>query len=94
MRTNNLIGSVKRFFKDKDGRWTVFQPPNALLSIWIILTILLWDLKFGSLVDVLRVIQSVVLVAWASMELIDGDSYFRKTLGATILIFIVFGYLF
>jgi len=91
MRTHKLINSVERFFKDKDGKWAVFQFPNTLLFVWVGLTVLLWVLGSGVIVEVMRLIQTIVLVAWASIELIDGDSNFRRVLGATVLIFIVFG---
>ncbi len=91
MPTNKLIGSIERFFKDKDGKWAVFQFPNTLLFVWVGITVLLWVLGSGVIVDVMRLIQTIVLVAWASIELIDGDSNFRRVLGAIVLIFIIFG---
>jgi len=94
MRTNKLINSVERFFKDKDGNWTIFQFPSTLLFVWVGLTVLLWVLGSGVVVDVMRLIQTIVLIAWASMELIDGDSNFRRVLGATVLLAIVFGIFF
>ena len=78
---------VDWLFKDSDGRVVVIQPPNTLLSVWIILVVV------NHLVDTpsSKVLQSAVLFAWAYIELCEGVSCFRKLLGAIILLVTLFG---
>lgn len=79
---------IERFFKDKDGRWVVGQFPNALISIWAVLLVtnlFMHNPHVSSL-------QSAVLFAWAYLELTQGVNYFRKTLGAAVLLVVVIGF--
>ena len=73
--------TIKRFFKDKDGHWTIIQSPNVLLSAWIVLLLLNLFINYQPT----RLLQSTVLFAWAYLELTQGTSNFRKLLGAIIL---------
>ncbi len=91
MRISKLKNKIGRFFKDKNGKWTIIQFPNALLFIWIVLTIVLWVIGQSEFVAILRLFQAIVLVSWALLEFIDGDSYFRRTLGLLILVMVPFG---
>ena len=89
MHKNNFYRQAGQFFKDKDGKWTLAQFPNTLLFIWIVLTIVIWLLGSIEIVDSLRILQKAILIAWAYLELIAGDSYFRRFLGAGILVFFI-----
>ena len=72
--------SIGRFLKNSRGNWAIIQLPNILLSTWIILIVV--NYLFDS--QPTRLLQSTVLFAWAYIELKDGDSLFRRTLGAII----------
>ena len=80
--TKKTPSIIDRVFKNKDGKWVIIQFPNLLLSVWIIL-LLLNALMHNQHI---RLLQSAVLFAWAYLELTKGESYFRKSLGAVILI--------
>lgn len=77
-----------RFFKDKEGRWAVVQFPNALISAWFILLVVNFFLHSQPL----HYLQSAVLFAWAYMEMTEGESSFRKLLGAVVLIFVIINF--
>jgi len=79
---------IKWFFKDKQGKWGIIQFPNVLLSIWIILLLV----NFLTNNQPLKLLQSAVLFAWAYNELTRGLSYFRKSLGAIILLVVTVGF--
>ncbi len=73
---------VKQFFKDKQGHWAIIQIPNLLLSGWIIITVVNFFVRNPHI----STLQNTVLFAWAYLELTEGASYFRRTLGVIILI--------
>lgn len=81
---------VNWFFKDKHGRWAVAQSPNALLMVW--LGLLLVNLLLHN--RALGLVESAVLFTWAYLEITQGISRFRKTLGAVILVGIIVSYFF
>jgi hypothetical protein len=57
------------------------QSPNLLLSVWIVLLIVNFFIQNQHA----RTLQGAVLFAWAYLELTQGESYFRKSLGAVVL---------
>jgi len=78
-----------RIWKDKHGRHVViWQWPNAYLWAWLILTVV--SLFFnGRTADILSGAGSVVLIVWAVLELTKGVNYFRRALGAVVLVWAV-----
>ncbi len=75
-----------QFFKDKNVQITILQVPNNLLIGWFItmfFSSFLWE---GPFEEVLTVISTLLLVAWSFEEMLNGDSPFRKTLGAIVFI--------
>lgn len=77
--------AIDKFFKDRNGRWAIAQFPNVLITGWIV--VLLANLFLHS--QPVKSLQDALLFAWAYMELIQGVSYFRKVLGAVVLIGLV-----
>ena len=73
------------FFTDDLGRQAVAQRPNALILTWT-------ALAAGSLIaleednrKLLGRAARAVLAVWAVLEVVDGDSGFRRTAGALTL---------
>ncbi|NCU30791.1 hypothetical protein EOL73_03560 [Candidatus Saccharibacteria bacterium] len=85
MKKSQIFDAVKKFFKDKHGKWVIAQFPNFLMFAW--LTLLL--INFFAHDQNISVLQNAVLFTWAYLELTEGSSYFRKTLGAIVLIGLV-----
>lgn len=92
MTSTKLNTVTNKIFKDKDGRWTIVQSPNTLLSIWVVLTVIIMLLGDTSIRTSAQLLQNSVLFAWAYLELTNGDSYFRRFLGASILVAVILGY--
>lgn len=85
-----LSAAVNWFFKDKHGHWAIMQWPNALLMVWIVLLLINLPLRSRPI----GLVQSAVLFTWAYLEITQGISRFRKTLGAVILVGIIVSYFF
>lgn len=89
---NKAITRAGNFFKDKDGKWAIVAFPNVLLAAWIAIIILTKFIPENNLHLSLSLLGSAVLFAWAYLELTDGTSYFRRVLGAVILLAVIIGY--
>lgn len=79
----------KRFFEDKHGKVVVWQNPNLPLLIWIVSTILSKILPYGQLNFAAALIAFGSLFTWAWLEIFQGASYFRRTLGGVVLIYTI-----
>lgn len=77
-----------KFWKNKHGEVVVYQWPNIPLIAWLLLALaslfvsdkradLLWHISLG------------VLAIWALLEIFKGVNYFRRSLGAIVLLFII-----
>ncbi|WP_404784114.1 hypothetical protein [Altericista sp. CCNU0014] len=77
-------------FRDGEGNFIIVQPPNLPLLVGVGST-LLKEFVFtsGNVYTALDAISLGALFAWAWMELFDGVNYFRRSLGAIVLIGIV-----
>jgi len=78
---------VDASLKDKYGKLTIFQQPNASIIIWFICTVLTKFIRNGTLHDVLEIVGFAALLAWAWLEIAYGANYFRRALGAVVFIF-------
>lgn len=77
---------MHKFFADKDGRLVLWQRPNVPLAIWIVFTVLSHLLHPGNLRNTSQLISHAAIIVWAGLEVISGVSYFRRTLGAIVLV--------
>ena len=80
-----ITHTLERFFKDKDGKVVIGQTPNAPILIWAVLLVVNLFLHNPHV----GIVQNLFLFAWAYLELTEGVNYFRKTLGAVVLVGIV-----
>lgn len=80
------------FFKDKRGNWAIAQFPNMLFVLWIGLVFITAVLSDIHIKSSLRLLQDSLLFTWAYLELTEGISRFRRTLGAAILVVILAGF--
>jgi hypothetical protein len=74
------------FFRDKDGNVVIIQPPNLIISTWALASISKLVFPTGSINGGLDFIATIALFIWAGAELFIGDSGFRRTLGAIVLV--------
>jgi len=75
-----------KFWKDKTGKVVIWQSPNLPLWAWIISTSLSKVLPHGQLNFAVSLISFGALFTWAWLELSRGVNYFRRCLGAVVLI--------
>lgn len=76
---------IKGFFQDKSKQVVLFQSPNEFILLWFITYFVSSFMWQGGLKDMLSVLALVLLFIWAVLELAQGVSGFRKTIGAIIL---------
>ena len=78
-----------KFWKDKDGKLAIWQFPNWPLTFWAIFMFIAITFH-GTLSRTSSFIAFVALLIWSVMEIAKGDSYFRRLLGAIVLIAMMF----
>ncbi len=74
--------------RDRSGRRVVWQRPNLALSIWLATWLLAWPFH-GVVHHLLRLVGGTALFVWAVLELFDGASPFRRSLGLIVLVLMV-----
>jgi hypothetical protein len=79
--------SASWWFRDSEGRLTLWQLPNPALCVWLVAVVLgRFDLSAAHTTAVDGVRHGALLV-WALDELVRGSSPFRRLLGAVVLAF-------
>jgi hypothetical protein len=82
-------GFWDKLWKDKEGRFAVWQMPNIWLIAWAVVTTVSIFLGRGKVSDVFFWVGSGLLVIWSLLEIFKGDCYFRRLLGLIVLAFAV-----
>lgn len=79
-----------KIWRDQQGRGKVviYQRPNWLLLGWLVITLISLFVSNG-LSTVLGYIADAALVAWALLEIFKGVNYFRRALGAVVLLLVI-----
>jgi len=80
-----------KIFKDKKGRIVLAEAPNLPLIVWFTMTLLAYPLT-GKAALLSSVAARTALFIWAWLELFKGVNYFRRGLGLTILLYILWGF--
>jgi hypothetical protein len=75
-----------KLLKDSSGKIVIAQMPNLPIIIWAVLSLLKIVYKTGTINLGLDILASVSLSVWAVQELFQGVNYFRRGLGAIVLI--------
>lgn len=76
-----------KVWKNKDGKVVIWQNPNLPLWVWIASTILSKVMPYGQLNFAAALVSFGSLFMWAWLEISEGANYFRRVLGATVLIY-------
>jgi len=82
---------LKYFFQDNTGKYAVAQPPNVPVYIIIITYLLLRVVPAGSMHGVLEAINSGAVFLWAYLEIVYGESLFRRILGVIVMTVFLIG---
>lgn len=78
-----------KIWRDKNGKIVIWQWPNVWLYAWAGLAMVSLFLNKGLLSDVFSWASHVALIVWALLEIFKGVNYFRRGLGAVVLIFAI-----
>lgn len=78
--------SLSRFFRNREGRVVVGQAPNAPLIGWLVLRVAAWVLPPGITQRLCDAFADGFMFTWGWLELVHGDSPFRRALGAAVLV--------
>ena len=79
---------IQKTFKDKDGKLALAGMPNPPLIAWLSSLPLGWLLS-GTSEKFVSVIGHGALFTWAWLELFQGVNYFRRALGAVVLMYTI-----
>jgi hypothetical protein len=81
---------MDKFFKDRHGKVKVWQTPNLPLMLWAVATAANMVARHGSPHKFFDVVAFGAIFTWAYLEVRTGDSWFRRVLGALVLIVTVY----
>lgn len=87
-----LTVAIDRFFRDKNGRVVIWQAPNLLIYGWVLFKIFSLAAAQPSLKDGFGQVGNALLFVWAYLELTQGVTYFRRTLGLVVVGLLVFNF--
>lgn len=85
MGHKNSQNFISRCFRDADGHQTFAQMPNLPILVWIAAS-LTTKVTTGQLNHFLDLLAFGAIFTWAWLEIFQGDSYFRRLLGAIVLV--------
>jgi hypothetical protein len=75
-----------KLFRDSSGEIVIAQMPNIPIIIWGVASLLKIVYKTGQINLILDLLAFGSLFVWAVQELFQGVNYFRRGLGAIVLI--------
>lgn len=81
-----------KFYKDGKGRVALWQSPNVLLYGWLAFKVISMILSESRFKTGFEKLSMAALFTWAYLEITSGVNYFRRSLGAIVMIMLVFGY--
>ena len=76
-----IKNSVDWFIRDKDGHIKVAQIPNVPLAGWLVCMIIARVIVTGSMKSSFSQLSQIFLAIWSYLEITQGASRFRRTLG-------------
>jgi hypothetical protein len=73
------------FWKDKHGNVVIWQKPNLWLIAWFVFVVIAM-FSYGGFSHVFSWLATGAIVIWALLEIVQGATYFRRTLGVLVLL--------
>ncbi len=83
---------LNAFFRDKHGRLVLGQFPNVPLIGWLLLTVAAHGFPLGTARTGVGYLSEAFLFTWAYLEITQGVTYFRRTLGGVVLVAVLLNY--
>jgi len=81
---NNTL--FDKIFRDRSGNIVLGQLPNLTIILWLATTLLKLVFNSGKVGSLLDILSFGFLFTWAWEELTEGVNYFRRGLGAVVLL--------
>lgn len=81
----------RKFFTNKEGEVVLFQRPNVPIIVWFLSMVLATVSTNPVVRSRFGLLATIAIIIWALMEIIWGASYFRRLLGAVVLIVVIIG---
>lgn len=81
--------NFNNFFKDKDGKVILSQPPNPPILLWFGFSVVAHYINIEYIKNGFNELAAAALFLWAYLEITQGVNYFRRTLGAIVMLFII-----
>jgi uncharacterized membrane protein YGL010W len=78
-----------RFFRDANGEIVIAQMPNVPIIVWLVATLAKLAYPTGKINVGLNILASSSLLVWSLGELTQGVTYFRRSLGLVVLIWLI-----
>lgn len=78
-----------KFWHDKHGNFVVWQKPNVFLWVWIVALVLAIAIGSNNFTRLVGFIGGISIIIWAILEVGWGVNYFRRTVGALVLLLIL-----
>lgn len=78
-----------KFWKDSRGKIVIWQRPNSLLIAWIGFTLVSLFAPRGSAESIFWWASQAALGGWSLLEITRGVNYFRRLLGAVVLVIVL-----
>lgn len=77
---------ANRIWRDSDGKIVLWQTPNIWLLVWAAAELASFLIGQGKLESAIHWVGSAALIIWALLEIFQGVNYFRRALGAVVLL--------
>jgi len=76
---------MRNIFKDKKGRWAIWQEPNFNLVLFFFFLAASAVAKHGTANKILSTLAFGTIFIWSWREISEGISPFRRILGAVVM---------
>jgi hypothetical protein len=83
------MSSLENFFRNDQNRLVIWQRPNLPLVGWFLFLMAARNLEASFLKAGFEFLSSAMLFTWSYLEITQGDSYFRRLLGLTVMVILV-----
>jgi uncharacterized membrane protein len=88
-KAKNIKKKVRDFCSDKDGQLVLAQKPNLPIIGWLVFKLASIPVSDQATKTGLETIATFFIFTWAYLEVVEGDSNFRRLLGVILITLLV-----